>query len=282
MYDFMQKTVIPELKFSCCAAEAPFQTLDGAGWTPTDCHPGLWVLECFSGPGIGFRTESSAERPWRPDQWNLYPPGMKYAVRFREPERQYENLWLLFQADPAFPHNRVTRFHDPEKSLWQKVRELHCMRLAGDGCPAELRRMKLCALLAELEMSSRRAGEGETADFVRWDAAAARSDTLLQRTDWILQEHLRRPPTVAELAEMLGMSVSSYSHKLRQESGWTPVARIRHVRIEQAKKLLRQSLPRTAIRNTVWHLGFRSRQYFNCVFKRETGMTPGEFLRSGR
>ena len=79
---------------------------------------------------------------------------------------------------------------------------------------------------------------------------------------------------------MLNMSVSSFSHRLKEESGWTPVERIRYVRIEHAKKLLLQSAPRDAVRNTVWRLGFRSRQYFCTVFKQETGMTPGEFLHS--
>ena len=78
------------------------------------------------------------------------------------------------------------------------------------------------------------------------------------------------------------MSVSGFSHRLKAESNWAPVDRIRYIRMEHAKKLLKQSAPRDAIRNTAWRLGFRSRQYFCTVFKQETGMTPGEFLRSGQ
>lgn len=276
----MQNIHGPEIKFSCYAAETPFLAMDSAGWTPVDCHPDLWVLECFNGPGIRFRTETSAERVWLPDHWNLYPPGMSYAVRFREPAERYENLWLLFRAAPDLPRNRMVCFADSGKLLWQRVRELHFMRLAGKSVPTGLVRLKMQVLLAELEISFRLAGGEVPAGFVCWDSSSGQSDTLLQRVDWILQKHLRCPPSVTELAGMLNMSVSSFSHRLKEESGWTPVERIRYVRIEHAKKLLLQSAPRDAVRNTVWRLGFRSRQYFCTVFKQETGMTPGEFLHS--
>ena len=282
MYDFMQNLPDAELKNSCFTAETPFLPLDADGWAPEDCHPGFWVLECYSGSGIGFRSGDPAETPWLPDQWNLYPPGTRYAVRFREPEQRYENLWLLFRADLNFPTGRVLRFRDRDKLLREKVREIHFMRLAGDMCPAELVRQKLRTLLAELALSLHRAEASGIADFIRWDTLAAdRDDNLLQRTDWLLRKHPHHPPTVAELAATLGMSVSGYSHRLKQESGWSPVDRIRYIRIEYAKQLLRQSAPHDAIRHTVWRLGFRSRQYFNYVFKQETGMTPGEFIRFG-
>lgn len=276
----MQNSTKTKLKFSCCVAESPSGLLNCDGWAPADCHPDCWVLECFNGHGISFRTGGKREQIWLPDHWNLYPPGMKYAVRFSNPEKRYENLWLTFLADPALPRHRAIIFRDPGKVLFQKVRELHFMRLAAESAPADLINLKLQSLLTELEISFQRTDESETAAFIQWDKAARNSDTLLDRTDWLLRKHLRCPPSVPELAEMLGMSVSGFSHRLKAESNWTPVERIRYIRMEHAKKLLKQSSPRDAIRNTAWRLGFRSRQYFCTVFKQETGMTPGEFLQS--
>ena len=276
----MQISTKTKLKFSCCVAESPSGLLNCDGWAPADCHPDYWVLECFNGHGISFRAGGKREQIWLPDHWNLYPPGMKYAVRFSNPEKRYENLWLTFHADPALPRHRAIIFRDPEKVLFQKVRELHFMRLAAESAPADLINLKLQSLLTELEISFQRTDESETAEFIQWDKAARNSDTLLDRTDWLLRKHC--PPSVPELAEMLGMSVSGFSHRLKAESNWTPVARIRYIRMEHAKKLLKQSSPRDAIRNTAWRLGFRSRQYFCTVFKQETGMTPGEFLQSAK
>lgn len=276
----MQNSTKIKLKFSCCVAESPSGLLNCDGWAPADCHPDCWVLECFNGHGISFRTGGKREQIWLPDHWNLYPPGMKYAVRFSNPEKRYENLWLTFLAAPALPRHRAIIFRDPEKVLFQKVWELHFMRLAAESAPADLINLKLQSLLTELEISFQRTDGSETAEFIQWDKAARNSDTLLDRTDWLLRKHLRCPPSVPELAEMLGMSVSGFSHRLKAESNWTPVERIRYIRMEHAKKLLKQSSPRDAIRNTAWRLGFRSRQYFCTVFKQETGMTPGEFLQS--
>ena len=281
-FDFMQNSIKPKLKFSCCVAETPSGLLNRDGWAPADCHPDCWVLECFNGHGIHFRAGGKQEQEWLPDHWNLYPPGMKYAVRFCNPEKRYENLWLTFPAEPALPRHRALTFCDPEKALFQKVRELHFMRLAGELAPADLINLKLQVILTELEISFQRSRENEIIDFIQWDNAAQGNDTLLDRTDWLLRKHLRCPPSVPELAEMLGMSVSGFSHRLKAESNWTPVDRIRYIRMEHAKKLLKQSASRDAIRNTAWRLGFRSRQYFCTVFKQETGMTPGEFLRSGQ
>ena len=273
----MQISTKTKLKFSCCVAESPSGLLNCDGWAPADCHPDYWVLECFNGHGISFRAGGKREQIWLPDHWNLYPPGMKYAVRFSNPEKRYENLWLTFLADPALPRHRAIIFCDPEKVLFQKVRELHFMRLAAESAPADLINLKLQSLLTELEISFQRTDESETAEFIQWDKAARNSDTLLDRTDWLLRKHLRCPPSVPELAEMLGMSVSGFSHRLKAESNWTPVERIRYIRMEHAKKLLKQSSPRDAIRNTAWRLGFRSRQYFCTVFKQFTGMMPSEY-----
>ena len=69
--------------------------------------------------------------------------------------------------------------------------------------------------------------------------------------------NLSNPPSVRQLANEVGIS----------EAGF---------RIDEAQRLM--TLGNANIKEISYDLGFSSRQYFSTVFKRVTGVSPGEFI----
>jgi two-component system response regulator YesN len=92
-----------------------------------------------------------------------------------------------------------------------------------------------------------------------------------------IREHYRDELTLAGLSERFGMSVSYFSVQIKRYTGESFVQFVNRVRIEKAKELLLQ--PSLKVYEAAGEAGFETLQYFNKVFKRFTGITPGEYRR---
>ena len=68
--------------------------------------------------------------------------------------------------------------------------------------------------------------------------------------------------------------------RFKAETGYTLHEYLIHRRVEEAHRRL--SSTDEDITNIAHNLGFSSSQYFATVFRRETGMTPGEYRDSHR
>jgi AraC family transcriptional regulator len=89
-----------------------------------------------------------------------------------------------------------------------------------------------------------------------------------------MQSHLAQPLSVAEVAAAVQMSPYHFSRCFKQSIGLSPHQYIVQQRVEQAKILLRSSLPLVQIAAQV---GFASQSHFNRHFKRWVGLTPSQF-----
>ena len=90
-----------------------------------------------------------------------------------------------------------------------------------------------------------------------------------------IQNHLSEPITAEEIAKELYLSRPYLSRKFIAETGESLTDFIRKEKTGEAKRLLRYSdKSLTAIGN---YLGFSSQGHFSRVFKRYTGLTPGEY-----
>ncbi len=81
--------------------------------------------------------------------------------------------------------------------------------------------------------------------------------------------------SLASLAKGSSLSPSRFSHLFKEKAGRTPMASLEELRIGRAKELLfisAKSLPEIAE-----ECGFRNQFYFSRVFKKLSGMPPGEF-----
>lgn len=82
---------------------------------------------------------------------------------------------------------------------------------------------------------------------------------------------------VAQLAQLCHMSEVSFRKKFRQYAGMPPSAYILKQKLQHAKRLLRSGL--YSVAEAARGAGFDDPSYFSKVFKKHTGLLPGEYMR---
>ena len=78
-----------------------------------------------------------------------------------------------------------------------------------------------------------------------------------------------------DVAAAVGMSNSRFSTVFAQESGKTFTEYLTWLRIERAKELLQSSEKRSS--QIALEIGYNDSHYFSYLFKKNVGMTPGEY-----
>ena len=104
---------------------------------------------------------------------------------------------------------------------------------------------------------------------------------LLERLHALVVEHMEHGETdVEHLAPLLAMSQTQLRRKIAAVTGVSAARYITCLRIEEAKKLLRQ-YPAVTIIEVAFRTGFADNSHFTKVFRRFTGMTPLQFIKEG-
>ena len=83
-----------------------------------------------------------------------------------------------------------------------------------------------------------------------------------------------------DLAKCVNLSVSHFRKLFRNTLRKSPIQYLRTIRINKAKELL--AAEGKAVTETSEIVGFSNPFYFDVVFKKETGMTPTDFIRNVR
>lgn len=81
-----------------------------------------------------------------------------------------------------------------------------------------------------------------------------------------------------DIAQRIGLTEDHLTFCFRQELGTTPITYLQRYRINQAKRLLKES--EQSVTDIALNVGFADRGYFSRIFHRETGMSPEAFRRS--
>jgi transcriptional regulator GlxA family with amidase domain len=102
-------------------------------------------------------------------------------------------------------------------------------------------------------------------------------DTAIQGCqEWIAQNY-ERADIVAELVHRSGLPKRTFDRRFRAATGYSPLAYIQALRIEEAKQLLETgSAPIEGIAREV---GYEDTASFRRLFGRLAGMTPGNYRR---
>ncbi|MCL2286164.1 MAG: AraC family transcriptional regulator [Firmicutes bacterium] len=107
-------------------------------------------------------------------------------------------------------------------------------------------------------------------------SGAKHMDIIYKAIDYIKRNYAAKL-TLRKIAGHLFISQQYFCRIFKEETGQTPVGYITFVRIEESKKLLRDSS--INIVDIPERVGFKSQSYFTKIFKKETGITPGQYRR---
>ncbi len=109
-------------------------------------------------------------------------------------------------------------------------------------------------------------------------AKTSRPSPRIQRSLDYIASHLGDPLTVPELAELIGLSVSRFKIRFRDEVGAPPGDYVLRSKINAACQTLAQT--DITVTQVAHSFGFSSSQYFATVFRRFTGHTPTAYKRN--
>lgn len=109
--------------------------------------------------------------------------------------------------------------------------------------------------------------------------ATLKEDILEVRLDAYISAHYTEPLSAAELAERLGIGRTQLYELTRKLYGQGLAARVRALRMEKARSLLRVQ-PGIPLSEIAWQCGFHDYNYFIAVFSREVGMPPNAYRKA--
>jgi LacI family transcriptional regulator len=102
-------------------------------------------------------------------------------------------------------------------------------------------------------------------------------DPLVQRALVLISEQAPLGATVSDLLAALHVSRRTLETRFRQALGHTPLQELHTQRVARARRLLLHTDDK--IESIARRSGFRGRDRFTKVFRRFTGLSPGEFRR---
>ncbi|MEM1055636.1 MAG: response regulator transcription factor [Bacteroidota bacterium] len=98
---------------------------------------------------------------------------------------------------------------------------------------------------------------------------------LLRRVEAYVERHFGRALTLGEMAAHVGLSPYHFARQFKAATGLPPYRYVVAQRIDEAKRLLRNTdWPVLQVASSV---GYESASHFSALFKRETGVTPGQY-----
>jgi AraC family transcriptional regulator len=208
--------------------------------------------EYYPGKAVDCDARTLKITPAGEPHWNRFDGVSTYGLRIDVDAQRFADVpeiarmlhGRLFMAAAAF--EMLTR---------QLVVEL----LRGDAVSRIAAEGLLLELLAKMASVT-----GETGR-PRW----------LTEADDILHEHAANPPSMAVLAQLVGVSPTRLARSFRSEFGCTVAQRVRQLRLDSAALELVTSVE--PIARVATRAGFYDQSHFSNAFRRHFGITPAAY-----
>jgi len=236
--------------------------------------------------GRGTYAAEGREYALRPgDSFVIFPEALvRYAADEADP---WQYRWIAFKGDiaarlvaaagvtPETPTATSPEGARPAK-WFERVMKTFRDKEAGAGLRAN---GCLQLLLAEYA-DARRAVEA--ADAAAKAGSADESGpgaALVRQAIHYMTTQYAEPITIELMAESLGYSRAYLSRVFRERAGTTPVAFLVRLRLDRARRLLRER-PLLTIEQVASSVGFADALYFSKQFRRAYGQAPTEYRQS--
>ncbi|MEW1911007.1 helix-turn-helix domain-containing protein [Kitasatospora sp. NPDC085895] len=232
--------------------------------------------------GRGSHVLDLADQPLRPPQLCAIVPGQ---VHHWARAAGLDGWVLLFEEDFLLRHPedaalaRELAGAPPLRPDRAEARRLAGLladldgeyRTAGAGHPGVLQALLHVLLVRAVRALPDRPRQAPPAA----ESAAARPHPLVDRFGRLVAEPGRADRSVGSYARELGVSTGRLHELVREATGRTPARLIRQQQTLEAKRLL--SATDLTVRQVAAAAGFADPAYFCRFFRREVGLTPGEF-----
>ena len=103
-------------------------------------------------------------------------------------------------------------------------------------------------------------------------------DKRVKRVVLLIEQDIRKSPTLDEIAQVVNLSSSHIYHLFRSEIGVSPTRYLKMLRIKKAIELLETTF--MSVKEIVAAVGGNDRSHFVRDFKKEYKMTPTQYRRS--
>ena len=119
-------------------------------------------------------------------------------------------------------------------------------------------------------------GEGQLpfASLVRRQPHA---DAVVRRMEDWLSRNFRRPHAVASVVEVCGIPERTLKRRFKAATGSALITYLQNLRVEEAKRLLEAG--GTPLEDIAAEVGYENPAFFRRLFRRGTGLTPGQYRR---
>jgi len=118
------------------------------------------------------------------------------------------------------------------------------------------------------------------APYVVFETPTDHGDAVVLLAQQWLADHFTIAAPVEEMVKRSGLAERSFKRRFTKATGYSPIAYVQQLRIEEAKR----QLERTAapIDEISWNVGYEDPAFFRRLFKRITRITPGAYRRKFR
>ncbi len=103
------------------------------------------------------------------------------------------------------------------------------------------------------------------------------ADAVVKRCEAWLADQLRERDVIAHAVRMAQIPERTLKRRFKMATGHSLIERVQNMRIEEAKRLLETS--KTAVDEIGAAVGYEDASFFRRLFRRLTGLTPGEYRR---
>ena len=112
-------------------------------------------------------------------------------------------------------------------------------------------------------------------DYFQTDTLLPQVPSPIDKAILFMQQNLTKTITLDNIAQSAHLSVSFFSRKFKQETGYAPIEYFNHLRVQKACQLLHFSQLR--INEVASEIGIDDPFYFSRLFKQQVGISPLQY-----